>query len=379
MKKHICVVTPDYPSQGRPVYTFVEQICLAFAKAGHQVTIIAPQNLLRICIRKVNKLPLKRIYNTNSCDLIIYSPLDVTAYKVPILGRYVNSLSSLYLRWFIRKQGIYPDIYYCHFWRSALRIYREAQRNKTPLYVASGESVIFHSNSTSEVKQLRNYLNGVICVSSKNKTESIKMGLAYENSCVVIPNAVDVAIFKKMNKKELRQRYGFKDDIYIIAFVGYFNERKGVKRVSAAISKLCDKTIKSLFIGINQSGPAFDPDCEGILFKGQMDHNDIPMYLNCADVFVLPTLHEGCSNAIVEAMACGLPIISSDRDFNADILDKTNSILVDPNNIDDIAKAIRLLQIDVELRERLSQGALRKAASLSLDARVEKILDFMTK
>ena len=85
------------------------------------------------------------------------------------------------------------------------------------------------------------------------------------------------------------------------------------------------------------------PDCEGILFKGKLPHEEIPLYLNTADVFVLPSLAEGCSNSIVEAMACGLPVISSDLSFNYDILNADNSILVNPNDVGEISAAIKKL------------------------------------
>jgi glycosyltransferase involved in cell wall biosynthesis len=96
-----------------------------------------------------------------------------------------------------------------------------------------------------------------------------------------------------------------------------------------------------------------------------------------ADVFCLPTLQEGCCNAIVEALACGLPVISSDRSFNYDILNESNSILIDPIDEDAIAVALRSLYEDKALRAQLSQGALIAGESLTIDERAKKVLSFI--
>ena len=96
-----------------------------------------------------------------------------------------------------------------------------------------------------------------------------------------------------------------------------------------------------------------------------------------ADIFVLPTLNEGCCNAVVEALACGLPVVSSDRPFNYDVLNESNSIMVDPMNVDEIADAIRKLKEDKELRHRLAEGALKMAEELTIDRRAQRILEFM--
>ena len=108
-----------------------------------------------------------------------------------------------------------------------------------------------------------------------------------------------------------------------------------------------------------------------------LQHNQIPDYLNMADIFVLPTLNEGCCNAIIEAMACGLPVISSNLPFNKDILDESNSILINPQNIEDIAKAIKLLKDNPLKRKELSKGALLAAEDLNIDRRAEKIISFI--
>lgn len=89
-------------------------------------------------------------------------------------------------------------------------------------------------------------------------------------------------------------------------------------------------------------------------------------------MFCLPTLNEGCSNAIVEAIACGLPIISSNLPFNDDILDSSNALLVNPESVDDIASAIKQLMDNSDLRQKLAEGSKEKAKSLRIEFRAKK-------
>ena len=131
--------------------------------------------------------------------------------------------------------------------------------------------------------------------------------------------------------------------------------------------------VKSLFIGKGE----LDPQCDGILYKGMLPHEKVPQYLGTADCFVLPTLHEGCCNAVVEALACGLPVISSNLPFNWDILNETNSIMVNPNSIDEIADAIRTLRDDHSKRTLLAKGALKSVENLAIDQRAENIIKFI--
>ena len=270
------------------------------------------------------------------------------------------------------------DVFYGHFFFQGYHALPEAIRRNKPIVVASGETeVTYRSEYAAHIKEFLMHLKGIICVSTKNKEEATAAGLTDGGNCVVLPNSVDSTLFKKMDKKECREKLGFPQNEFIVAFVGYFTYRKGSRRVSDAITMLKDEQIKSIFIGRNNDGDDVEPNCEGILFKGSMDHDNIPTYLGASDVFVLPTRAEGCPNAVVEALACGLPVISSDRKFNYDVCNETNSILVEPDDVEAISVAIKKLKDDPILREKLSKGALKMARTLTITERAKRIIIFI--
>jgi len=378
MKKiSICIISPDYPSKDRPVFTFVEQLVEEFAVLGAHCIVIAPFSITKSIMKWTSFTKKYEVKKTKCGDEIeIRRPRFISFSNLEIFG---FSLSRYYHACAVgrelKKIKDKPDILYSHFWVSGRECYPYAIKNDIKMIIASGESTIpnIMSSKKYNISDFRDYISGVICVSEKNKTESIKKGLITPQKCIVLHNGVDLSKFYLKNKHDSRKALGFSDSDFIIVFVGHFNHRKGISRLTAALKILNEQKIKSIFIG---SGPLV-PDCEGILFKGSINHDSMVDYLNCGDIFILPTLNEGCCNAIIEAMACGLPIISSDLPFNHEILNNENSILVNPNDIGAISNAIMQLKNDLHLREKLSFGALKTAKSLSIKGRAEKIIKFI--
>lgn len=243
-----------------------------------------------------------------------------------------------------------------------------------PSFVAYGECdyesqirVLYRDLKQKDVDGLR----GVVSVSTKNTDELNATGLFKDIPITTCVNAVDLTSFKKKDKKECRKRFGLPEDKFIVGFVGYFIKRKGPERVIEACERIDGAYVALAGRGENK------PQGERVLFAEALPHEDICDFLNAVDVFVLPTLSEGCCNSVLEAMASGTPVISSDLPFNWDVLNKTNSILVDPMNIDDIEKAIRVLKNNKEKRDYLSENCLSTAKELSIDRRAERIIEFI--
>lgn len=367
----ILIISPDYPNKYRSSCTFVKQLVDEFARQGHECCVIAPYN--KSHNRKSYPYIENQIIDNNSVQ--VYRPWYISFSDIKIFGRHITTVFYQFaVNRALKDLNFKPDILYGHFWRSAAIGLNYAKRHKLPIITASGESDIRKTFDDFEhFAPVCKEINGVVCVSTKNKDESISLGLTTEDKCKVFPNAIDNNLFFNIDKKEARKVLGLPIDKFIVIFVGTFKESKGPDRLSQAISSIKENDVYSIFIG----GGNVQPTCDNILFKGRLFHEQIPLYLNAADVFVLPTRAEGCCNAIIEAMACGLPIISSNLPFNWDVLNERNSILVDPDNIDEIANAICLMKNNKKTREQMSEESFKTAQSLTISQRAGNIISFM--
>lgn len=369
MFKSICIFTGRYPTKDNPESAFVRPFASALADMGIDVSVICVQSITHALTSKGKLRPEKWEDRTEEGNIItIYQPRNITlSNRAAAINRYTSNHA---IRKCISKYSINPDIVYAYFWHLAVQAY-VAFPNK-PIFVATGESKIWVDdvwNRKTTNKALKQIV-GVIGVSRKNIDESKKLGLLKENPAVLIaPNAIDPIMFYHYDRDVARRKLGFDQDAFIGIFVGEFSERKGSERVLAAAKAIPD--LQLIMIGKGTLS-----DSSQIIFQGTLAHEEIVNYLNAADFFILPTLAEGCCNAIVEAMACGLPIISSDESFNDDLLDQTNSIRLNPSNVDEIRDAIFRMKDD-SLRKQMQSNSLQKSKNNTIVGRCNKVVKFI--
>ena len=377
---HICVVAPDYPTKKTIDFVFVDQLCRALALKGQTVSVVAPQTLTKCLLRHVPvALGKQRITLGDGKYFTLIRPKYFSVGNAGgILKRHNGkAFRKAVARGFKRVEGK-VDVIYGHFWQSVSAAMPIAKAHNLPLVASSGEELVSKKRlgyTKKFIEALHDYLCGTIHVSSNNRDECRATGLVKDDASIVIPNAIDNKLFYPRDRQQCRAKLNIASDDFVVAFVGQFTPRKGTLRLDEALRQLDDKQVKAFFLGKGPDVPSYN----NLLHCGTVMHDDVPSYLSAADVFVLPITNEGCCTAIVEAMACGLPVISSNLPFNYDILDDTNSIMVDPMDVNQIAHAIAKLKNDPDLRNRLAQGALAKAEGLTLDRRADKILEFIQK
>ena len=375
MSKRICMFTDGYPTPGEPFQTFLQPVAQGFVKLGYECTVIAPQSITHQFAnkRKLRPYQWRDIVNSERTVQVIQPP--VLSFSNKRKHTLLNWIGNLWNNFSINhafRKVKNPSVLYAHFWRNGIRAIH-VNKKKIPLFIVTGESNI--QLSEKQIRVIRDHrleIAGIIGVSQKSIDESKGLDLISHNQpWVVLPNGIDEKVFHKMPKEQCRQELKINLHDIIAVFVGAFNERKGVLRVLEASKDV--EGLKLFFIGSGE----LKPEGDNILFSGRLDHNDIPLYLNAADFFVLPTKAEGCCNAIVEALACGLPVISSNASFNDGLLDEFNSIRIDPENIAELTAAMKKLAYNKDLRETLGNNAERFGINNTIENRVLKIVLFM--
>ena len=376
---NICIITHGYPTPINPsMFVFVDQLACAWADLGLKVTVINPIPLFVEYFDKnryYKKSWEKETHNGHSIGVISPRYLRISDRKIGIIDTQKVSYKGFHrvVADSIKKMPDKPDVLYSHFLPAGCHAGDIGNQLGIPAFCAFGESSLWSISQwdNEDVRRSLAKLSGMISVSSENKRILIKEKLFREDDIEVFPNGVDHSTFYPREKKRIRKKYGFPEDAFIGVYTGAFSNDKGVLRAQEAAMK-AGKTIM-IFIG---SGIC-RPEGSNILFCDKLQHEKIPDYLSAADFFILPTKAEGCCNAIIEAMSCGLPIISSNGAYNDDILSEDYSIRTDPTDIEAMAEAIKTLKDNPELRNRMSVYAIRASKKFDISKRASAIIGFM--
>ena len=376
--KQACIFTnifPPYPfpSSGMFLFNLIEQ----FLRLGIECTVIRPVSLTKRFIKGTALPPEKETVKTHFGDITVYSPRFISFGDATLITSEMSyrSKEKVVLRLFAQLEESF-DIVYSHFYTSGRTAKAVHDIHGIPLFSAHGESKFveqFRRHREKDVKAFFSSCSGIITVSSpiqRHITEKYQIG---KEQILVAPNGFNTDLFSPVDKAEAREKLGLDEQKSILVFVGSMIERKGPNRIVKAMNGL--ENVEAYFIG--KKGNDMPEVSSAAHYLGEKPQREIVTYLSAADMFVLPTLAEGSCNAVIEALACGVPVISSDRDFNEDILDDSCAILVDPLSIEEIRDAIIKLHTDRRLREQKSAGALKRAEMLSLSQRAETIVQYM--
>ena len=162
--------------------------------------------------------------------------------------------------------------------------------------------------------------DGVLSVSNAMRLEMKKLNVP-EGKIKVIPNGLN-NVFKQMNKIDARKTIGLPENLAnnkIILFCGRFSYEKGLEYLISAADILNRRNIKFniLMVGDGSEKQELIRLVDSlnlnniVIFMGQVPHDQIPVYMNACDIFCLPSIREGWPNVVMEALACGLPVVAS--------------------------------------------------------------------
>lgn len=188
---------------------------------------------------------------------------------------------------------------------------------------------------------------------------------------IVIPNGVDVTRFtwKPDLRQAVRGRLGLPALAKVLVSVGRLQAEKGLHLTLQALARLQRSDVHLLIVGRGKDEARLRRLAQRyglagqVHFTGFVPHEELPAYLNAADLFVMPTLcAEALPMAILEAMACGLPIIATDIGGIPSAIDHgRNGLLFPPGDVDRLTGHIRWLLDEPSLAQAMGETARAKA------------------
>lgn len=379
--KKLVILANKYPNKYDPnVNVFTQQVAWALLDEGIKVIIICPNP---INYKTYNKnLPFHSYEkNENGKKIEIYRPkyIGLGQEGKKLQKMRVNITTKLYLESVKRvinklelKEFSILGEFLCPSGVAAACL---GKKYGVKSYMQIGEATYQGDKKygNENLKKILKNIDGIIALSGYIKDYLLKAGIVTEDKITILPSGYRRDRIVKRNKIEARKKFNLPLDKFIVGFCGSFDDRKGILRLERAIDSINDDEIVLAACGKGECMPKSNK----LVWRGPINHKDLSWFYSALDVFAFPTYYEGCCTAIVEAIACGCPIISSDRSFNYEICDKSNSILIEPDDVNEMKNAIILLKNNRIKRENMIESSIQKSRDLSLDIKAKKMIKYM--
>ena len=232
----------------------------------------------------------------------------------------------------------------------------------------------------------------VITLSNSEKNALAKNYKISPEKIFVSYNGVNLNEFDPRNRKlyfkDIRKKHNIPFDAKLILFVGNPFQRKGLEYIIRALPKIKDKNSMLLVCGLDR--PKNIASYKELSKKLNIDNRiiwnikltpEIKKYFAASDIFVFPTLYEPFGLVIIEAMASGLPTITSKLAGAAELIEdgKDGLLLKNPKNCEEIAEKIIFLFDNKNLMKRIKRNARKKSTVCSWDKIATVILNVLEK
>jgi UDP-glucose:(heptosyl)LPS alpha-1,3-glucosyltransferase len=222
---------------------------------------------------------------------------------------------------------------------------------------------------------------GVILIAKKTAAD-LKHFYGIDNDLPVVYIGLDQQIFNPesclRNRAAMRAQLGLADGQFVLLLVGNDWKKKGIAALLEALAALKDLPLILVVAGKDDSTP-YQARIRELGLEGrvmfQPSRADVQNYYAVADVYVGPSLEDTFAQPPAEAMACGLPVITTATNGTAEIMtDGVDGLIVqDPNDAADLAAKIRLLFDDPALRQRMGHAASQAAKNYTWDRNGEQM------
>ncbi len=355
-----------FSARQRLIYRFTHQLALNTAQ-------------LTIAVSHSTKNDLLRFFRV-SPDRIVVVPEGVDDHFKPLPRAELNRVRARYAL---------PDCYLLYLGsnkphKNVLRLVEAFARSVIREQASGVELVIagHWDQRYPQAKELAAQLT--IAVSHSTKNDLQRLFRVSSDRIVVVPEGVDDH-FKPLPRAELdrvRARYAL-PDCYLL----YLGSNKPHKNVLRLVEAFARSNIRERKAGIglviaghwDQRYPQAKALAEKwdlndrVSFIGPVKDDDLPALYGGAELFVFPSEYEGFGLPVLEAMACGAPVVCSNRSSLPEVAGDA-ALLCDPHDVEALAHAIAQAVLDRDMRATLQQRSLARAAQFSWEQTAQQTL-----
>jgi len=304
-------------------------------------------------------------------------------------------------RWRDRTKGIIPDLVYspgincldadaisvhilfaafCHSMKEQLRL----GRNPLPAWPRVIHRRLYYALIAALESRIYNRPVRLAAVSKKTAAD-LKRLYPGSREVSVIYNGLDLECFSPRKRAALRcgarRNFYIRDDEFVLLLIGNDWKNKGVTCLLEAIAQVGDPRLRALVVG--NDSPAFFRSLSARLKLETAVHfypprRDVETYYAAADAYVGPSLDDAFAQPPSEAMACGLPVITSRQNGGSEIITHGHDglILEDGADAKALADMLRMLLNDPALCNRLGSAAAETTSHFTWELHAQKMRDF---
>ena len=232
---------------------------------------------------------------------------------------------------FREEEGLEYDVVHSHYWLSSWVGRELSQAMGVPHLVTFHTlGLIKMQSRAGEVEQLERPVveaevmasaDRIIAFSPHERDAMARLYGADTAKVSLVPCGVDLSVFRPLDQRAVRDRLGLNGE-KILLYVGRVEPLKGLDLlVETAAQMDSEDGVRVIVVGADVNGDremdrvkllAKERDLEGqIDFVGQVDHKELPLYYNAADVCVVPSYYESFGLVALESMACGTPVVAT--------------------------------------------------------------------
>lgn len=317
---HACPLAA--PGQGKSggMNVYVRQLAAALGEMGMKIDIFTREHL--DVVNRVETIgPNVRVIHLKAGE-----PDAHLGDLYALLPDFLEQLND-----FREEEGLEYDVVHSHYWLSAWVGRELSQAINVPHVVTFHTlSLIKMQSRAGEIEQTERPVveaevmataGRIIAFSPHERDAMARLYGADARKVSLVPCGVDLEVFRPLNQKSVRSRLGLNGE-KILLYVGRVEPIKGLDLLVETAAQM-DSTegVRMMVVGADVNGDremdrvkqlAKERDMEDkIDFVGQVDHDDLALYYNAADVCVVPSYYESFGLVALESMACGTPVVAT--------------------------------------------------------------------